>query len=59
MRKPNIAISVGDLNGVGVEIALKAHDEGSTLCSPIYCVNANMLSKAAKLLNVEIGRAHV
>ena len=54
MRKPNIAISVGDLNGVGVEIALKAHDEVSTLCSPIYCVNANMLSKAAKLLNVEL-----
>ncbi len=53
-RKPTIAISVGDLNGVGIEIALKAHKEISKLCSPIYCINAEMLNAAAKLLNTQV-----
>ena len=52
--KPKIAISVGDLNGVGIEIALKAHEEISKLCSPIYCINSHMLNAASTLLNSEI-----
>jgi len=52
--KPTIAISVGDLNGVGIEIALKAHENISQLCSPIYCINSQMLNAAAKLLNTKI-----
>jgi len=52
--KPTIAISVGDLNGVGIEIALKAHEKISQLCSPIYCINSQMLNAAAKLLNTKI-----
>ncbi|MEA3331622.1 MAG: 4-hydroxythreonine-4-phosphate dehydrogenase [Campylobacterota bacterium] len=52
--KQKIAISIGDLNGVGIEIALKAHKELSQLCSPIYCINSYMLNQAAKLLDVEI-----
>ncbi len=52
--KPTIAISIGDLNGVGIEIALKAHEEILELCSPIYCINSNLLSQAAKLLNTNI-----
>ena len=54
MTKPTIAISVGDLNGVGIEIALKAHREISKLCSPLYCINSNLLNVAAELLNVNI-----
>jgi len=54
MNKPTIAISVGDLNGVGIEIALKAHAEISQLCNPIYCINNNLLTQATKLLNVTI-----
>lgn len=54
MKKPTIAVSVGDLNGVGIEIALKAHLEVSKLCNPIYCINAHMLEKAAKLLGVAV-----
>lgn len=50
--KPKIAISIGDINGVGIEIALKSHEEISKLCSPVYCINYTMLHKAAKLLNV-------
>ena len=54
MSKPRIAISVGDLNGVGIEIALKSHAEVLQFCEPIYCINSHMLEQSAKLLNVEI-----
>ena len=54
MSKPTIAISVGDLNGIGIEIALKAHEKISELCTPIYCINKYMLAQAAKLLHVDI-----
>ena len=26
-KKPKIAISIGDLNGIGIEIALKCHEK--------------------------------
>ena len=54
MKKKKIAISIGDLNGVGIEIALKAHSEVSKLCTPIYCINKYMLKQASKLLNTDI-----
>ena len=49
-----VAISIGDLNGVGIEIALKSHEEVSKLCNPIYCINAELLSQATQLLNIQI-----
>jgi len=52
--KPTLAISVGDLNGVGIEIVLKAHQDILELCNPIYCISNYMLSQAVKLLNIEI-----
>lgn len=52
--KPKIAISVGDINGVGIEIALKSHDEISKICNPLYFINSNLLNRAAKLLNIDI-----
>ena len=54
MNKPKIAISVGDLNGVGIEIALKAHEEISKFCDPIYCINKTLLQKASTLLHINI-----
>ena len=54
MSKPTIAISIGDLNGVGIELALKTHNEISTLCKPLYCINKTMLTQAASLLNAAI-----
>jgi 4-hydroxythreonine-4-phosphate dehydrogenase len=54
MIKPRIAVSIGDLNGVGIEIALKAHEEVSKFCSPIYCISPYMLKQAAKLLGVKV-----
>lgn len=54
MSRPTVAISIGDINGVGIEIALKAHQEIKQLCNPIYCINTTMLTKAATLLNVAV-----
>ena len=52
--KPKIAISIGDLNGVGIEIALKSHKRVKQLCNPIYCINETMLKQASKLLKRKI-----
>ncbi len=49
-----VAVSIGDLNGIGIEIALKAHDKIKKWVNPIYCINEKMLKKAAKLLNIKI-----
>lgn len=54
MSKVRIAISVGDLNGVGIEIAIKAHEEVSKLCAPLYCINSYMLNQASTLLDYKI-----
>jgi 4-hydroxythreonine-4-phosphate dehydrogenase len=53
-KKPTIAISVGDLNGVGIEIALKSHARVKELCNPIYCINENLLMQASNLLGISI-----
>ncbi len=49
-----IAVSIGDLNGVGIEIALKAHDEIKKLSHPIYMINKEMLHLASKKLGIKI-----
>ena len=49
-----IAISVGDLNGVGFEIILKAHEQIKLLCEPVYCINNVMADQAAALLDFQI-----
>ncbi len=54
MNVKKIAISVGDLNGVGIEIALGAHKDIKKFCEPIYCINRAMLEQAASLLHVDI-----
>ncbi|WP_263832908.1 4-hydroxythreonine-4-phosphate dehydrogenase [Sulfurospirillum oryzae] len=49
-----IAISIGDLNGIGLEIALRAHEEVKKHCYPIYCINENMLGWGAALLGLDV-----
>jgi len=49
-----VAISIGDLNGIGLEIALKSHNKIKKWIKPVYCINKNMLNKGAKLLNYSI-----
>jgi 4-hydroxythreonine-4-phosphate dehydrogenase len=45
-----VAISVGDLNGIGFEISILAHKRALALCQPIYCVSRGMARKACSLL---------
>ena len=59
LNLPKIAISIGDLNGIGIEIALISHEKISKLCNPIYCINRDMLKQAAKLLDLKIPKDFV
>ncbi len=52
--KKKIAISIGDLNGIGIQIILSQHKIISNLCQPIYCINKNMLEQASSLLDIPI-----
>ncbi len=45
-----IAISVGDCNGIGLEILLKNHKTISKVCTPLYCVDKPLLQEVAKKL---------
>lgn len=49
-----LAISVGDLNGVGFEILLKSHDEIKKFARPLYCIGRSMAHQAAGLLNASL-----
>lgn len=49
-----IAISCGDINGVGLEILLKAHEQITQISSPIYCVHYELLANASSLLSIPL-----
>ncbi len=49
-----IAISIGDLNGIGLEIALRSHKKVKKICKPIYCIDKSMLIQGSKKLNIKI-----
>ena len=51
-----VAISIGDINGVGAEIALKAHSEISKIIKPIYFVDLPVIECASKILKMPIPR---
>jgi 4-hydroxythreonine-4-phosphate dehydrogenase len=45
-----VAISIGDLNGIGIQLALEHHDTIKTMVEPIYCIDPAMLKQATELL---------
>jgi len=49
-----VAVSLGDLNGVGLEIALRSHEEISQWCEPVYCIDPIMLAWGAALLGMDV-----
>lgn len=49
-----LAVTVGDLNGIGIEIALKAHDQIKKLCHPLYIIDQSMLQQASQRLGIDI-----
>jgi 4-hydroxythreonine-4-phosphate dehydrogenase len=48
------AISIGDLNGIGIQLALENHHIVKELVEPIYCIDQSMLRQASGLLNISI-----
>ena len=54
MMKKKIAISIGDLNGIGIQLALENHSIIKEIVEPIYCIDETMLKQASILLNIEI-----
>lgn len=49
-----IAISIGDLNGIGLQIALESHEKTKKYCEPIYCISEKLLKQGSKLLDIKI-----
>jgi 4-hydroxythreonine-4-phosphate dehydrogenase len=49
-----VAISIGDINGIGLEIALRAHVDISKICKPVYCINKTMLAWGSAMLGINI-----
>lgn len=49
-----VYVSVGDINGIGLELILRNHAEITTYCKPIYCIDYEVLECAAKKLCLQI-----
>ena len=52
--RQKIAISIGDLNGIGIQLALENHDTIKNVVEPLYCIDEVMLNQASQLLNIPI-----
>lgn len=49
-----VAISIGDLNGIGIQLILENHKFISQQIDPYYCIDRQMLEQAAKKLALDI-----
>lgn len=52
--KKKVAISIGDLNGIGIQLALENHKTISQYITPLYCIDKIMLAQAAQKSNLPI-----
>jgi len=52
--RKKIAISVGDLNGIGIQLAIENHETISKEVEALYCIDKSMLEQAAEKLNLSI-----
>ena len=53
-KRKKVAVSIGDLNGIGIQLILENHDTIKKSVEPIYCIDNEMLEQASKLLNIPI-----
>ncbi len=49
-----VAISIGDLNGIGMQLALQNHSKISQMIEPVYCIDDSMLQQASEKLKLSI-----
>lgn len=54
LSRTKVAISVGDLNGIGIQLALENHDIISKEVEAVYCIDRSMLEQAAQKLKLPI-----
>jgi 4-hydroxythreonine-4-phosphate dehydrogenase len=54
MNQKTVAISIGDLNGIGIELALTHHKQICELVDPLYCIDKTMLKQAAATLGIPV-----
>ena len=54
LSRKKVAISIGDLNGIGIQIALENHHTISKIVTPLYCIDQAMLRQASKKLTLAI-----
>lgn len=54
IHRKKVAISIGDLNGIGVQLALENHNHIAKEVDPFYCIDRHMLEQAAKTLKLPI-----
>ncbi|HEF3560078.1 TPA: 4-hydroxythreonine-4-phosphate dehydrogenase, partial [Campylobacter upsaliensis] len=45
-----VAISIGDLNGISLELVLKSHKKLSQICTPYYFLHESLLKQGLNLL---------
>lgn len=57
MAKKKVAISIGDINGIGIELALRAHKKIKKVIDPLYIIDDNLLKKASKFLDMPIPKS--
>ncbi|HIP62183.1 MAG TPA: 4-hydroxythreonine-4-phosphate dehydrogenase [Sulfurovum sp.] len=49
-----VAISIGDLNGIGIQLALENHSHISKIVEPVYCIDKDMLAQAMDKLQLDM-----
>ena len=49
-----VAISIGDLNGIGIQLALENHLSVMQIVDPLYCIDSTMLTQASEKLQLSI-----
>lgn len=54
LSRKKVAISIGDLNGIGIQLAIENHNSISKEVEALYCIDRTMLEQAAKKLSLEI-----
>ncbi|WP_415407678.1 4-hydroxythreonine-4-phosphate dehydrogenase [Sulfurovum sp. CS9] len=54
LSRKKVAISIGDLNGIGIQLALENHHTISQEVEPVYCIDEKMLEQASKKLQFTI-----
>ena len=54
LSRKKVAISIGDLNGIGIQLALENHHIITKEVEPIYCIDNAMLEQASNKLQLTI-----